>query len=486
MRKANKILKGTQIRFGVMTLMLMLTLGFAFVNFSFVSHAESKGKIIGADSVNIRESASTGSAKVGSAQRDAAVDIRGKATASDGTVWYQVFVNANTLGYIRSDYVQITDGTTPPTVEATTTTQNTTQTTTTTTNTNETTVDVTAVEPLSATVTNAQKVRVRSNASTTSSIITSVQNGSALTVTGQATGTDNKTWYQVEFISNGTSVVGFIRSEYVSLSGELVPVTETTQTPEATVPEETVESTEPEVPEVTKTWETQLQGEKWYLLNMDTQKQTEIEGLFNAAEVNAQLYEESQKTVSSQKIAIIILVIVLIVVAAVAALLFLKIKDMTDSAYFEEAEKETARRKADGRPQGNKKVVHTVGPDKKSVNKPQGAKTVGAQQASRPQGAKQSATRPQGAPQGSKPTGVKTAGARTAESQTASRPQGVRPANAQSQGNRPQTSKPQATRPVEPTKPASTQQNPGWKSKNFMTDDDEFEFEFLNWDGDEE
>ena len=29
-------------------------------------------------------------------------------------------------------------------------------------------------------------------------------------------------------------------------------------------------------------------------------------------------------------------------------------------------------------------------------------------------------------------------------------------------------------------------QDPGWKSKNFMSDDDEFEFEFLNWDGDEE
>ena len=29
-------------------------------------------------------------------------------------------------------------------------------------------------------------------------------------------------------------------------------------------------------------------------------------------------------------------------------------------------------------------------------------------------------------------------------------------------------------------------QNPGWKTKNFMSDDDEFEFEFLNWDGDED
>jgi len=37
-------------------------------------------------------------------------------------------------------------------------------------------------------------------------------------------------------------------------------------------------------------------------------------------------------------------------------------------------------------------------------------------------------------------------------------------------------------------KPENKQGNsqPGWQSKNFMADDDEFEFEFLNYDGEEE
>jgi hypothetical protein len=49
----------------------------------------------------------------------------------------------------------------------------------------------------------------------------------ALTVTGQATGTDGKTWYQISFISNSVEVTGFIRSDYVALSGELqAPVEE--------------------------------------------------------------------------------------------------------------------------------------------------------------------------------------------------------------------------------------------------------------------
>lgn len=466
------------MRLGVMALVMVITFGFAFEQYSFVSHAESKGKIIGANSVNIREAASTGSAKVGSAQRDAAVDIRGKATASDGTVWYQVFVDADTLGYIRSDYVQITDGTTPPVVEATTGSQTTT-TTTTTTNTTETPADVTAVEPLSATVTNGQKVRVRSNASTTSSIVTSVQSGLALTVTGQATGTDGKTWYQVEFISNGSNVTGFIRSDYVALSGELTPVTETV--PEPVVPETPVE---PEAPEVTKTWDTQLQSDKWYLLNMETGKQYVIDDLFNAVQTNAGLYEESQKTVSSQKVAIIILVILLILFSGAAALLFLKIKDMTDSAYFSQVEKETLRRRGDAKPQNNQKVVHTVGPEKKPGSRPVGSQPQGA----RPQGARPTGSQPQGVrPQGARPTGGQPQGARPQGTQPqGARPTGSQPQGARPQGSRPQGTPPQSTRPAEASKPANTQQNPGWKSKNFMTDDDEFEFEFLNWDGEEE
>ena len=534
MKKARKLLWSRRARLGVMALALVLTMGFAVEHFSFVSHAESQGKITASSSVNIRKEANSSSSVVGSAEKGATIDIRGQATASDGTVWYQVFVDANTLGYIRSDLVQITDGSTPPKVEATvstpaseTTTSTTNETTTsssTTVNTNETPVAVTAIQPLSATVTNGEKVRVRSNASTTSSIVTSVQSGMALTVTGQATGTDGNVWYQVEFIDNGANVVGFIRSDYVALSGEVVPVS--AETPETTTPEESVQTEEPVE---TKTWETQLQGEKWYLLNMDTNNQWVIDDLFSAVETNGNLYETSQKTVKSQKIAIIILVILLVAVAAVATLLFLKIKDMMDSAYFSEVEKETLRRRGESGSKNGQKVVHTVGPDKKQGSRPTGARPAGAQPqgarpaGAQPQGARPAGTRPAGAqPQGTRPAGTQPQGARPAGTQpqgtrpagaqpqgarpAGAQPQGTRPAGAQSQGTRPAgaqpqgtrpagaqpqsarpaTAQPQSSRPADTVRPADTQQNPGWKSKNFMTDDEEFEFEFLHWDGEEE
>ena len=75
------------------------------------------------------------------------------------------------------------------------------------------------MQPISASATGGQSIRVRANASTTSQIVTTAKEGLALTVTGQATGTDGNVWYQVTFIDNGSEVTGFIRNDYVTLSG---------------------------------------------------------------------------------------------------------------------------------------------------------------------------------------------------------------------------------------------------------------------------
>ena len=347
---------------------------------------------------------------------------------------------------------------------------------------NETPVDVTAVEPVSATVTGGQSVRVRSNASTTSQIVTTAENGMALTVTGQATGTDGNTWYQVNFIANNTEVTGFIRSDYVALSGELqAPSTEqpAEEQPSEEQPAEDTQTT-------SKDWDTQLQGDAWYLLDMVGQKQYKIDDLFSSidqiTEINAQ-FETNQKKITSQKVVIIILVILLVAAAAAVTLLIFKIKDMTDAADFSDAEEAALRRRRvdrpqtgrgqggrpapqGGRTQGGQKVMHEVGAERRPAGKPAG-------QGGRPV-------------QGQRPAGQQarpaTQGARPAAPQTGRpAPQGTRPAA-------PQTGRPapQVDRPVKPAQNNGNPQDPGWKSKNFMSDDDEFEFEFLNWDGDEE
>ena len=490
---------------GMLALVLVLGAGLFSENLAIVSHAESAAKVT-ASSAKIRKSADASSEVVGSAEKDKSISIKSQTQGADGNTWYEVYVDANTLGYIRSDLVSITDGSTPPT-SSNTTSSTTTATTTTTTNTaataNETPVDVTTVEPMSATVTGGQAVRVRSNASTKSQIVTTAENGTALTVTGQAAGTDGNTWYQVSFISNNTEVTGFIRSDYVALSGELQAPSTEQPAEEQPAEEQPAEDTQT----TSKDWDTQLQGDSWYLLDMVGQKQYKIDDLFNSidqiSEINAQ-YDANQKKINSQKVVIIILVILLVFLVVAVTLLFFKIKDMMDAADFSDAEEEVARRRVDrpqtgrnqggrpapqgGRPQGGQKVMHEVGAERRPAGKPapQGARPAGkpAPQDTRPAGQNARPVPPvegSNAPQGQRPAAPQAGRPAAPQAGRPAAPQAGRPAT-------PQTRKPapQIDRPVKPAQKEGSKQDPGWKSKNFMSDDDEFEFEFLNWDGDED
>lgn len=484
---------------GMLALVLVLGAGLFAGDLAFVSHAESAAKVT-ASSAKIRKSADSSSEVIGSAEKDKTISIKSQTKGADGYTWYEVYVDANTLGYIRSDLVSITDGSTPPS------SSNTTTTTTTTTATpapavNETPVDVTAVEPVSATVTGGQSVRVRSNASTTSQIVTTAENGTALTVTGQAAGTDGNTWYQVNFIANNTEVTGFIRSDYVALSGELQAPSTEQPAEEQPAEDQPADDTQTS----SKDWDTQLQGDSWYLLDMAGQKQYKIDDLFNSidqiTEINAQ-YDTNQKTISSQKVVIIILVILLVISVAAITLLIFKIKDMMDAADFSNAEEEVARRRVDrpqtgrgqggrpasqgGRGQGGQKVMHEVGAEKRPAGKPAAQGGRPAPQGQRPAGQQVRPAAPQ-AGQNARP--AKPGEGRPAfQGQRPGAPQNGRPAAQGARPTAPQAGRPapQVDRPVKPAQNNGNPQDPGWKSKNFMSDDDEFEFEFLNWDGEEE
>ena len=505
MKKTVQRISKCKVFWGMLALVFVLGAGLFGENLAIVSHAESAAKVT-ASSAKIRKTADSSSEVIGSAAKDKTISIKSQTKGADGYTWYEVYVDANTLGYIRSDLVSITDGSTPSSSSGTTTTTTTTTTATPAPVVNETPVEVTAVEPLSATVTGGQSVRVRSNASTTSQIVTTAENGMALTVTGQATGTDGKTWYQISFISNSVEVTGFIRSDYVALSGELQAPVEEQPAEEQPTDEQPAEDTQT----TSKDWDTQLQGDAWYLLDMAGQKQYKIDDLFNSlnqiTEINAQ-YEANQKKIGSQKAVIIILVILLVAAAAAVTLLIFKIKDMNDASYFSGVEEETARRRRvdrpqggrpqngrpapqGGRPQGSQKVMHEVGAERRPASRPtgqgarpdgrpapQGERPIGQTGRPAPQGGR-SVTPGQGrpAPQGGRPV---TPG------QGRPAPQGGRPTAPQSERPAPQAGRPVA-RPTKPAPQSEGNQDPGWKSKNFMSDDDEFEFEFLNWDGDED
>lgn len=456
--------------------MFAVVLGLSVDGLSIVSHAESQGRVK-VNSAKIRSEASTSSNHVASVVKDNTLTIVSQVQGEDNYVWYEVWINANATGYIRSDLVELIDGSTPNTGTTATPVP-------------EQPVDVTEVNPISATVNNGTSVRVRSNASTTSNIVATVSNGLAVTITGQATGTDGKVWYLVNYISGNSQINGFIRYDFLSLSGEVTPVTPLQ--PEVTrEPEQPVETSVPS-PEQ-KAYDTIWQDGKWMVYDTSTNSGWEIDKLLSSANTNGKLYDESQKTVKNQKIVIIILVVLLVGAGTGVAYLIFKLKDTMDSAYFNQVESETLRRRSAAASQGSgQRVMHTVGTERQSsrpagaqVQRPagaQGQKSGGSAQGQRPAGTSQG-QKPAGSAQGQRPAG-------TAQGQRpAGTVQGQRPAGS-AQGQRPegtaQGQKPTASRQSAPSKPQpkGSQQDQGWQSKNFMSEDDEeFEFEFLNMDG---
>ena len=449
---------------GMFTLALALGL---FANpFSIVSQA-SQGKITASTTAKIRKEASTSSDSLGSVAKDKLVTVNGQVQAADGYVWYQVSVDGIN-GYIRSDLVQIIDeGSTTPDTPST---------------------SVTAVNPISAMVqgnTTGTSVRVRKEASTSSSIVANATDGQSLTVTGTANGNDGKVWYQVKFNAGGTEVTGFIRSDYVKLSGELTapstnPGTPAEETPTPDTPG--TPGTQEPTGDTVKDFETKQIGDKWYLIDNKNKVQYDIQTeLFDKVTQNAEAYNTANKKLKVQKTLVVILVLLLIAAAAFIALLIFKIKGDSDSMYYrpQGGERRPASKPEYGRPLGASGV---------STQRPG---TSGSKPATRPAG-QQAGTRPAGQPTGTRPAG-QSAGTRPAGQPTGTRPAGQptgpRPAG-QPTGTRP-AGQPTGTRPAgQPTgtrpagQPTGTRPaaNPAGQAKNFAADDDEFEFEFLKYD----
>ncbi|MBR1477734.1 MAG: SH3 domain-containing protein [Lachnospiraceae bacterium] len=326
--------------------------GIAVLQLSFTSFAATAGKVTG-DSVKIRKEASTSSSEMGRANKDTSVTINGQVTGSDGKVWYQISYNGGTA-YIRSDFVSITDGSTPETLTTTATTNGATtaNSTTTTTNssttsntatTSETPANVTAVNPISATIKGGNAVRVRANASTTSNIQATVASGETVTVTGTATSSDGKTWYQVSFTKSGSEVTGFVREDYLDV--DTTALSEASAEPSIDVTElgETGGEAEPEVTEETDArYEVRLVDGDWKLIDNEGGEngsgvQYSIEKTINAVDSNEKLYTAEKEKADKFQIIVIVLAIIVILMAAVLTWLIFKLKDSAVDRDFSEA-----------------------------------------------------------------------------------------------------------------------------------------------------
>ncbi len=312
------------------------------------AYTETTGTV-SSDNVKVRSSASTTASQVSSLKNGDKIDIVDEATDASGYVWYKIRVNKSEYGYVRSDLVSKSGGSSST---SSTTTTNTTQANAAAASLPATTVTATDTK----TGTTLDNVNVRQGAGTAYDAVGKVSKGDTVTITGEATGTDNKTWYQVTF---GNDKQGFIRSDLLQVS-EAAPAENTegaeggegeaVEGGEGEVAEGGEESQEAEQSQAGSTvtseagdgtyslvYVTDEEGTGiWYLYDNVEGYRVKVNELIEAAKSSDEV-NKLIKTNNNYKTVLIILGVVIAALVVGVILLALKLRD---SLYYEDEEEE--------------------------------------------------------------------------------------------------------------------------------------------------
>ena len=304
--------------------------------------------------VNIRKEASTDSEVVGSTTKGKKIDILDAVKDSSGTVWYKVSISGGGYGYIRSDFVETSE-----TIEVSGSTSSTSST--------EGTTKPAETVPTSigerqAVIKSDKSVNIRSGASTQHDLVTALPNGTTITLIGEATDSAGYKWYQMTCDYNGRTVEGYVRSDLIgdaeSTSEENTELTEGNTEGEGSEQEgtegENYEGTPEEGGEDASAQEPVEEhndykiayvqsetGESDYVLyDYTTNTQWPISRLKSLLAVVGSAEEANQlkSQIQNEKIIIIILAVVIVILFIVLTVLLFKLRDL--SYDYEEEEEE--------------------------------------------------------------------------------------------------------------------------------------------------
>lgn len=437
-----------------------------------VSRAEATGTVK-PSSVNIRKEPSQDSEVIGSTTGGKEISIRGKVDAS-GVTWYQVYVQGDTLGYVRADMVEKKGDEEIPTVSAPSAggeqeassegagEQDTAQA-----GGSESPASggaqVQAQEEMEKQYASVKvaSAKVRPDPSTSNNPVESIASGTQVVVSGKSEGTDSKTWYYVTFTgANGSEKTGYIRSDLLEL-GEMLPVEE------PPVEEPPVE--EPEEPEPVPNndyelkIETDAEGQQvWYICDNVTEQKQKLVPLLEASYANALGNDEDTGAIVKQRIVIVVLAVLLALAVIAIIIMAFKLRDAYYEDYEDEEEDEDDEEESSGR---------------RSARRERENETEGRQP--RRQSADEEERRPR-----KRGEDGEERRSRRSEDEEGRRPRKREDADPASRAKsdrterkRREASYEEETDARETVKPAK-----GRKAKNFLLDDDEFEFEFLNMD----
>lgn len=406
-----------------------------------VSLAEATGTVL-PNSVNIRKQPDQESEVIGSSTVGKEISIRGKVDAS-GITWYQVYVDANTMGYVRADMIEKKGDGDIPTVSVAAESQ-----------TAQAPEDgeadaqessdagsaggseggaqVEAQETMDLQYASTKvQAKVRPDPSTSNNPVDSLAPDTQVVVSGKSEGSDSKTWYFVTFTgTNGSERTGFIRSDLLEL-GEMLPVEEEPE-------EEPVE--EPEEPAAAPRndyelkIETDSEGvEQWYIYDNITGQKQKLVPLLESSYSQSLDDKDDTDSIVKQRIVIVVLAVLLAVLVIATVIMAFKLRD----AYYEDYEDEDEE---DEEPSNERAPVKRT-----AERERESGRRTSSEEERRPRRREEE----------------NGAGAERQERRRREREVTYR--------DEPDTE--------EAVRPARAR-----KAKNFLLDDDEFEFEFLNMD----
>lgn len=411
---------------------------------------------ITAETAYIRSQANTESEVVGSTAKGKKVDLIESVKDSAGVTWYKVPVAGGGYGYIRGDLVKASD-----TVPAASTVSQT----------NEQpaanqpaeTVP-TSIGEQPAVIKCESNAKIRSGASTSHSVVTSLPNGTSITLIGEANDNAGNKWYQITSNYNGRNIEGYIRSDLIAIGaqggdnssegeggGEAPAEGENPEGGEGENPEGEGQAPEEMAPEPEQDSSHMDYEVRWaknqddddydYFLydntNPDPEKRTRmrLSEVLNATANSSAYTQKLQNQLDRNKIIIIVLAGVIVLLFVIITILIFKIRSLYYEDYDEDEEEEEEEEEPEPVPVKRKVVRRKVEEEEPEPVPVRKKKLVPKDEA-----AGRSSERPTRPKREAEP-----------EMSAAERKEG--------------TKKPTAR-----------------KSQNFLVDDDEFEFEFLNMD----
>lgn len=333
------------------------------------SLALGQAKVI-PESAKIRDKADLNSNQIGSAEQGKTLDVISQTKGADGKVWYKVYIDGQTTGYIRGDLVNAS-GTIPEEGAASTQetkpeqTQESQSTTTTASSGNKTTVGSNNTQTSSTTETtqsteatgnasanvsvseskvikakvNSSSVRVRKGPGTNYDVAGNAPGNTEVSVTGETTDTDGKVWYQVSFNLNNATVNGFIRNDFLEILETMSeeagaePIEE-----EASVEEEEAELVTLDNEDYFLKYMQNGEGQMdWFLFDNIKGTSQSLTELLQAVETNTEVDQADADMLSKLKLIVIVMAVVIFLLFIIMTVLLFKLRD---ASYEEEEEDE--------------------------------------------------------------------------------------------------------------------------------------------------